>query len=46
MKKIYETPVCQTVYTDSDDILTSSQFIQFGKNNKEGSFNDGVVIKW
>ena len=46
MKKIYETPICQTVYTDSQDILTSSQFILVDKVNGEGGFGDGGVIKW
>ena len=45
MKKIYETPICQTVYTDSQDILTAS-FIKFDKGDS-GSFDEGgAVIKW
>ena len=45
MKKIYETPICQTVYTDSQDILTAS-FTVFTKGDS-GSFDEGgAVIKW
>ena len=45
MKKLYETPVCQTVYTADEDILTAS-FITFSTGD-EGSFDEGgAVIKW
>ena len=44
MKKTYDTPVCQTIYTDSQDILTAS-FIQF-KAETDGDFSGGAVIKW
>ena len=44
MKKIYETPVCQTVYTAEEDILTAS-FLKFEKGT-EGGFDGGAVIKW
>ena len=45
MKKIYETPICQTICTAEDDILTSSKFIEFGKD-EVGEFGDGAVIEW
>ncbi len=45
MKKTYQTPVCQTIYTDSQDVLTAS-FIKFEKG-ESGSFDEnGAVIKW
>ena len=45
MKKIYETPICQTIHTAEEDILTAS-FLAFVKG-EEGSFSDdGAVIKW
>ena len=46
MKKIYETPICQTICTAEDDILTASQFTIAKKVNDEGGFDDGGVIKW
>ena len=47
MKKIYETPICQTICTADDDILTSSKFIEFGKIEDDiGDFNSGAVIEW
>ncbi len=45
MKRLYETPVCQTIYTAEDDILTTSQFIKVGKED-EGGFDGGAVIEW
>ena len=45
MKKIYETPICQTICTAEDDILTSSKFIEFG-TAEVGEFGDGPVIEW
>lgn len=45
MKKLYETPVCQTVYTADEDILTASSFVLFGKE-EEGDFSGGAVIEW
>jgi len=46
MKKLYETPVCQTVYTAEEDILTASSFVEFVKGG-EGSFDQGgAVIEW
>ena len=44
MKKMYETPVCQTICTAEDDILTSS-FIEFGRE-EDGDFSGGGVIEW
>ena len=45
MKKIYETPVCQAISMDCEDILTAS-FITFSKDD-EGSFDEGgAVIEW
>ena len=45
MKKMYEAPVCETICTAEDDILTSSQFIEFGKG-ENGDFSGGGVIEW
>ena len=46
MKKIYETPICQTVITSDEDILTASKFINFAEK-KEGSFDDSdAVVYW
>ena len=44
MKKTYETPVCQTIYTDKEDILTAS-FTIFTKGDS-GDFSGGAVIEW
>ena len=44
MKKMYETPVCQTICTAEDDILTSS-FLEYGKG-EDGDFSGGGVIEW
>ncbi|MBQ8432132.1 MAG: hypothetical protein IJX28_04535 [Clostridia bacterium] len=46
MKKQYESPVMQTVWISDEDILTSSKFINFDKNNGSGDFEDGGVIQW
>ena len=46
MKKTYETPVCQTICTAEDDILTSSKFIEFGKEDLGDFENGGAVIEW
>ena len=46
MKKTYETPVCQTIYTAEDDILTSSQFIEFGKEEVGDFGSGGAIIEW
>ena len=46
MKKIYETPVCQAISMDCEDILTASSFVEFVKGG-EGSFDEGgAVIEW
>ena len=45
MKKIYETPICQTVITSDEDILTASKFTPVEKVDGEGGFGD-IVIKW
>ena len=45
MKKTYETPICQTICTADDDILTTSKFIEFGKEEL-GEFGNGPVIEW
>lgn len=49
MKKTYETPVCQTICTAEDDILTSSTFNPFEKGDvldwSEGN-GGGAVIEW
>ena len=45
MKKTYETPVCQTICTAEDDILTTSQYIEVGKEDL-GYFDDGAIIEW
>ena len=45
MKKIYETPVCQAISMDCEDILTAS-ITPFIKGD-EGSFDQGgAVIEW
>ena len=44
MKKMYETPVCQTIFTAEDDILTAS-FLEYGKGDN-GDFSGGGVIEW
>ena len=45
MKKLYETPVCQAISMDCEDILTAS-FTTFIKGG-EGSFDEGgAVIEW
>ncbi len=46
MKKQYESPVFQTVWISDEDILTSSQFIGFEKNEGAGNIEDGGVIPW
>ncbi len=46
MKKQYESPVFQTVWISDEDILTSSQFIGFDKNEGAGGYEDGGVIQW
>jgi hypothetical protein len=46
MKKIYETPICQTVYTAEEDILTASQFTIAKKVDDEGGFEEGGIIRW
>ena len=46
MKKTYETPVCQTICTAEDDILTTSQFIEFGKEVVGDFESGGAVIEW
>ena len=47
MKKIYETPICQTVITSDEDILTASTFTLItDKVNGEGGFDDGAIIQW
>lgn len=45
MKKTYETPVCQTICTAEDDILTTSKFIEVGTGDL-GDFNGGAIIEW
>ena len=42
MKKTYETPICQTICTAEDDSLTTSQFIEVGKEDL-GDFVCGPV---
>ena len=49
MKKTYETPICQTIYTAEDDILTTSKFINFELSDildwSEGD-GGGAVMEW
>lgn len=47
MKKIYETPVCQTIHTAEEDILTTSPFKLFVNGGADGDISDGgAVITW
>ena len=47
MKKMYETPVCQTICTAEDDVLTTSKFLEFEFAEGEvGEFGNGAVIEW
>ena len=46
MKKQYESPVFQTVWISDEDILTTSWYIGFEKNDGTGDFEDGGVIQW
>ena len=48
MKKIYETPICQTICTAEDDILTLSttlDYIEYGRGGS-GDYSGGAVMNW
>ena len=48
MKKTYETPICQTICTADDDILTTSKFTDFeiGDYLDWSEGDGGAVMEW
>ncbi len=47
MRKKYEAPLCQRIEVSEEDILTTSDYVGFDKNDDTpGDFGGGGIIHW